>query len=148
MSDINARVKALAQARADIARLKGKASTLQAELDQSFTGRELANVKSAIKAMEGGETVAYDELCAKALAAYAETGDTLPHEMVAIKMYTTIIYDSNLALKWAIRHDMPDLLKLDSKAFDKVARASNIDFVEKRPEPRASVTRDLSVYLD
>ena len=148
MSDINAKVKELAWGRADIARLKEKAATLQAELDATFTGRELANVKLAIKAMQDGEMVVYDELCNAALAAYAETGNTVPHEMVKIKMLTTIIYDPNVALEWAVDHNMPDLLKLDSRAFDKVARATSLEFVESRKEPRASVTRDLSVYLD
>lgn len=49
---------------------------------------------------------------------------------VGIREGTSISYDAAKALEWAKKHDM--CLTLDSKAFEKIAKVQNIDFVEQQ----------------
>lgn len=72
--------------------------------------------------------------------------DKRPHPDVGIKMRTYVDYDSKVALDYAMLH-YPGAVKLDRRAFEKIAKATEHDFVTIGKSPSASITRDLSAYL-
>jgi len=79
-------------------------------------------------------------------AAYAETGNRTPAPGVGIRMVTELYYEKEKAFAWAREHDMA--LWLDVRAFEKIAKASPIEFVEIREQPQATIAQDLSPYLE
>ena len=80
-----------------------------------------------------------------ALADYAATGNKSPHPAIVIKMYAVLYYASLDAHAYACQH-LPKALRLDVKAFEKVAKVASLDFVTISEEPRATIARDLSAY--
>lgn len=81
-----------------------------------------------------------------ALAVYTENGDTAPHQTVRIKLFTVLEYDDSEAHAYA-RQNFPHALKLDKRAFEKVAKVIEPDFVTITKQPRATIARDLSEWL-
>ena len=77
------------------------------------------------------------------LKAYAETGNKAPAEGVGIREVTKLNYDPKIAFDWAKSHKMA--LKLDVPAFDKIAKASQPDFVKITQEPQATIAQNLEV---
>ena len=75
------------------------------------------------------------------LQAYAETGNKAPAVGVGIREVTKLEYDNKEAFNWAIGHEMA--LKLDSRAFEKIAKASPLDFVKTYQEPQATIATNL-----
>jgi len=51
-------------------------------------------------------------------------------------------YDPKEALKWAMEHQIA--LSLDKSSFDKFAKATPLDFVTIREEPRAQIAQNLT----
>jgi len=77
------------------------------------------------------------------LQAYAETGDKAPMVGVGIREVTKLDYDKTVAFKWATEHVMA--LKLDTTAFEKIVKASPLDFVFQYLEPQATIATQLEV---
>ena len=77
------------------------------------------------------------------LQAYAETGDKAPVIGVGIREVTKLDYDKPTAFKWATEHVMA--LKLDTTAFEKIVKASPLDFVRIYQEPLATIATQLEV---
>ena len=75
------------------------------------------------------------------LEAYAETGNKAPVVGVGIREVTKLGYDKTEAFKWAIEHAIA--LKLDTSAFEKIAKASPLDFVYVYQEPMATIATQL-----
>ena len=72
--------------------------------------------------------------------------DKRPHKGVGINVRTHIHYDPKVALTYAMLH-YPGAVKLDKRAFDKIAKATPHDFVTISQDPSATIDRDLSAYL-
>ena len=145
MSTLQEKVRELVLTRQDIAMLKAEQKRLEQAITDTKLGYELAQTKEAIKAMQGGEKLVYAEVCAKALQSYAETGDAKPHPAVTIKAMTTVVYEPSVAHDWASKH-MNSLLSLDTRAFAKVAKVAELDFVKIGTEFKPTISRDLSKY--
>jgi len=79
------------------------------------------------------------------LKAYVETGSKAPAPGVSVKIFQTLEYAEAQALTWALDHRMA--VKLDAKAFGRIAEASPIDFVTKKEEPRAQIATNLDEYI-
>jgi len=79
------------------------------------------------------------------LQAYAETGNKEPAPGVGIREITKLDYDQKVAYLWGLDHRMA--LKLDTTAFEKIAKVSPLDFVTIIGEARATIASDLSGYL-
>lgn len=79
------------------------------------------------------------------LKVYAETWNKSPAPGVGVREVTKLEYDAKVALIWATDHRMA--LKLDTSAFEKIAKASPLDFVQMRGEAQATIASDLSSYL-
>ena len=77
------------------------------------------------------------------LQAYAETGNKAPALGVGIRERTVLTYDGKIAFDWAKSHKMA--LQLDKKAFEKIAKVSDLDFVDVTTEPIATIATNLEV---
>ena len=77
------------------------------------------------------------------LQAYAETGDKAPAVGVGIREMTVLTYDGKVAFDWAKAHKMA--LKLDTTAFEKIAKADPPDFVKITTEPQATIATELEL---
>lgn len=101
-----------------------------------FEGVELAKIQC-------GES---EQLLRKlTLQAYAETGNKAPVEGVGIREVTKLEYDMKDAFDWAVEHTMA--LKLDTPAFEKIAKASPPNFVTVFQEPQATIATQLEIVI-
>jgi hypothetical protein len=75
------------------------------------------------------------------LNAFNQTGDKTLIPGVKIRMLTKFEYDPRMAFKWAIEHSMA--LSLDTRAFEKIAKASPPDFVTVNQVPQATIATEL-----
>lgn len=79
------------------------------------------------------------------LQAYAQTGNKTPVLGVGIREVTKLEYDTQVAFNWAIEHTMA--LRLDTSAFEKIAKVSPPDFVKVFQEPQATIATQLEIEL-
>ena len=80
------------------------------------------------------------------LQAFGETGNKAPAPGVGVREVTKLTYEPKSALDWARAHGIA--LKLDKKAFEKIAAASpetRPGFVTITEEPQATIATDLKV---
>jgi len=77
------------------------------------------------------------------LQAYAQTGNKKPAEGVGVREVTKMEYDLKEAYQWALKHQMA--LALDSKAFEKIAKADTMDFVRIYIENQATIATNLEI---
>lgn len=77
------------------------------------------------------------------LQVYTETGNKAPAPGVGIREVTKLEYDTKVAFDWAVEHTMA--LKLDTSAFEKIAKASPPNFVRVFLEPQATIATQLEV---
>lgn len=104
----------------------------------------LANQKAQRAAVEQAEVA----LKAMVTLAYAETHEKKPVLGVEVKTFQTIRYDEARALEWGRTAGMcivPE--SLDRKAFEKVAKATALPFVEYGEEVRVQIATDLSAAV-
>lgn len=99
----------------------------------------------------------HEETCRNlGLVEYHATGEKKPIDGVEVKLWDVTLFDPIEALQWC-RVNMPALLMLNDKAYDKVLReranSKNLrDALPDMPgqvaeEPKTSLARDLSQYL-
>lgn len=67
---------------------------------------------------------------------------------VQIKIFTTLDYNEQDAVRYCLDHQHANLLKLNKSGFEKVAKELRPDFVTIKEEPRAQIAGDISEYLD
>ena len=93
------------------------------------------------------ETLALVESDLRALVVKhaTETGEKKPAPGVEAKQKTTIEYNAGKAFEWAKETGIA--LILDEKAFEKIAFATNLEFVTKREEFTATIASDLPKAL-
>ncbi|MCK5236292.1 MAG: hypothetical protein KAR06_04825 [Deltaproteobacteria bacterium] len=77
------------------------------------------------------------------LNAWVATGNKAPAPGVGIREMIRLVYDEQIAFDWAKSHKIA--LKLDSKAFEKIAKASPLDFVKVLTETQATISPKLEV---
>lgn len=76
-----------------------------------------------------------------ALETYAEVGDKTVAPGIGIRIMTRLNYEAKEAMGWAMEHKLA--LKLDSSAFEKIAKTSNLSFVTISEEPQATIATEL-----
>jgi len=149
-------VEQLAQARADLERAVTDDASLELKIETAIAkqfGSKIADAKLAC----ADASMLVDDLTAQvrqaALAAFEQTGDKKPNAAVQIKEYVLITYEDAAALEFC-RKVAPNALKLDRRAFEKIAKLGieaggqfAPDFVTVTKEPRASIASDLSPWL-
>ena len=84
---------------------------------------------------------AEEEVRDAALAAYALSGEKRLCAGLGIRVETRLNYPPERATEWAIEHKLA--LKLDTPAFEQIARVSPPFFVVVRQEPVATIATDL-----
>lgn len=118
----------------------------ETELHTTSLWKSLEERRASLQRAKTAQSELEAEARNRALAAYAETGDKVPHPAVKIKMYMVLEYKDEDAINYARKH-LPGALKLDRRVFKNAAKAVAMDFVAIRQEPRATIARDLSEYL-
>ena len=76
-----------------------------------------------------------------ALSTFSETQDKQVAPGVGIRVRTVLNYESKDAMDWAVKHELA--LKLDPSAFEKIAKTSNLPFVNITEEPTATLATEL-----
>ena len=82
----------------------------------------------------------------EALTKYEETKDTEPMPFIKIKMYTTLDYDANDAIKHVIDINQLRMLELDKTKFEKYVKSLDADIdmkIEVSQEPRPTLSKKI-----
>lgn len=137
----------LAELRHDVAIQQAQIARAQTELEATAEWKRLAKFKNTLKAYQDALTETEVNVRAVALAEYAANQDKHPHPAITIKVYEVLTYDAEQAKSYAIAHNLPKLLKLDAKVFEKAANGLGLDFVTVTEEPRATIASDLSEWV-
>ena len=110
--------------------------------------RENALTISAIKHAAENVNATEEALRALTLAHYATTGEKKPTPGVEVKEKTSILYDRAEAFSWAqVSGLCVTPPSLDVKAFEKIAKATPLPFVQTVTEPQAQIATDLDKVL-
>ena len=89
-----------------------------------------------------------DEIRRLAVGEYERTGVKRVAPGVAIRTTIALEYDPATALEWARSHqEAGDLLSLDRRKFERVARALSLPFVAKRTVATVTIAKDLDAVL-
>ena len=136
IEQLKEQIKVVVEARRKATKLKDRRNTLlevwnkaNQELFDALTqaGAEVAEVEARLRELT--------------LQAYALTGDKAPAIGVGIREVTKLEYDTRVAFDWAVEHTMA--LKLDTSAFEKIAKVSPPSFVKVFSEPQATIATQL-----
>lgn len=79
----------------------------------------------------------------KALEEYSKTGNKKLQYGLGIRVLTKLEYDEERALKWAFAHNL--CLTLDTKAFERIAKTQQIEFVKSVETPTATFPSKLEI---
>ena len=149
-------VEQLAQARAAAEKADTDQASLELEVDALVEQHFGARIKNADVACDEAAERVFDltaQVRQAALAAFEQTGDKKPNAAVQIKEYVLITYEDAAALEFC-RKVAPNALKLDRRAFEKIAKLGIEaggqfvpDFVTVTKEPRATIASNLSPWL-
>jgi uncharacterized protein related to proFAR isomerase len=85
---------------------------------------------------------------AEALKDFTSNGEKQVYAGVQVKMQTKVEVFTDRVKDWAIKH-MPNLLVLDMKAVEKIAKTGTMDAELARvyKEPQVNIDKDLTAYL-
>ncbi|MFA5354166.1 MAG: hypothetical protein WC291_08045 [Thermodesulfovibrionales bacterium] len=115
------------------------------KLDESRRSWALEN--EALLARQKSEaqevTDAEAQVRALTLDAYWSTGSKKPAEGVGVRIGQALTYREDQAKSWAVQHDHQKLLKLDKSAFEKAAKALQLDFVKFEVQATATIAKEL-----
>jgi hypothetical protein len=132
----------LVYARLDYQKYKDEYSLLKEQFDNSVA-LLMQDMTLAKEDVERAESY----LRAAGLAHYAAHPDTkkLPHGL-GVRVTQSLVYDADTAFQWAQEHKMA--LSLDKKAFEKIAKASPLDFVTVEEVPTITIPTDTAKLLE
>lgn len=136
IDQLNEQIKIVVEARQQAQKALGDKSSSYAEWEIDNT-LILDRVKLTTEAMREAE----DKLRELTLLAYSKTGNKAPASGVGIRVKTILSYLVKEAMEWAMEHKLA--LKLDSSAFEKIAKTSNLPFVTITEEPTATIATQL-----
>lgn len=104
---------------------------------------EHANLLTQLKTVSGERIAAEEALRAGALEAFTATGSKKPAPGVGVRTVTRLVYAPDDALNWAKEHNLA--LQLDTKAFEKIAKAAPLPFVTTSEESQATLSPNLDI---
>lgn len=133
---------------ASVAHYRNEYAKYKAELDASYQAwlTETQPLGDTVSGLKDMLAQAESALRQAALNEYAATGaKKLPHG-VGVKVATRMNYNPAAAFEWAKSHDMA--LQLDKTAFERIAKASPMEFVEFVEVPTATLPTDTAKLLD
>lgn len=139
-TELNALVQAVAQVRRQTAQAQATLTTARIAFEQQH-----AEVIAAVTAAQAQQERAEEALRQATLAAYASAGNKRPHRAVAVRVMTRLVYDLGAITAWA-RENLPAILVLDVKTFERVAPHHQVPGVTVSAEPVATIARDLTPW--
>lgn len=145
MPDFDQIISIVAKSRTTHDAIKDAIKNRRAEFEASIAPL-LAEAEVAANILNAAEQAARDA----AIAVYeANPDDKKPHPALGIRVSKGYLYEDADATQWAIQHDMPALLKLDRKAFDKLLKDGVVDGLDviEVTNVTATIATDLSAYL-
>ncbi len=101
----------------------------------------LDSMQSTTKNLQDAE----DQLRYMRMDIYKGTGDKKPIYGTSIRIMSELEYQDELALEWAIEHNV--CLKLDEREFRKVAKAMPLSFVKTVEHPQVTIASDLEKVI-
>lgn len=146
MSSIDCMLSELAKIRQDEQKAKEIRNKAQQALEQTEEWKKLENIKNMLVVFENKSSNLETTIREAALAEYAQT-KAKNLGGVQIKIFTKLEYDENAAINYCLEHKHANLLKLDKRGFEKVAKELRPDFVVIKDEPSAQIASDLNEYL-
>jgi hypothetical protein len=126
---------------------KASAVAIEAEMLTSNAGLRLLAAKDLAEAMKVEVEEAEAAVRTLALDIHAETTERQPHGAVLVKQYTTFKVDDWDELFDHVRVHVPQCVKLNIPEVKKVAKVIPLPSVTLEPEYRATIKRDLSLWL-
>ena len=137
MDNVNEQINVVVEARGKMEEAKKARHDAQVAWEEAN-----ASLFEAAGRASGECAVAEAKLRELALETYAKTKDKAVASGVGIRVLTKLEYDSKIALKWATEHNLA--LKLDTSAFEKIAKTNPIDFVTIFEAPSATIATELA----
>jgi hypothetical protein len=135
---------------ADLAALRRARAVIALELAEKRAWFDAEYAPLLASAQLAGEAVviAEQELRIAVVQQYLIDENKAPAAGVSVKVFDYIEYDRAQALAWAQEHKIALVPEsLDAKAFEKIAKASAIAFVQVIPDPRVTIATDLDKAL-
>jgi hypothetical protein len=145
--ELKEKVKCLAKTRSVQEEYKSEITELKAEMDASPLGKRLKQVYQYLEVAKEDVASAEVKVREAAMDAYQNTDNKKPHGAVQVKMHTTVVYEQDAAFDYARNH-LPQALTFNRRKFELAAKVLDLDFVTVLKEPRVSIARDLSSYLN
>jgi len=142
MAKLDKRVEALTVVRRAIAEQQRVVDEALETLQALPEYRALETAGARLRELRANEDAIQEEVRELALREYQKTGNKRPHSAVQIKVFTVLAYDNDKALDYCRQH-LPGALKLDKRAFEKVAKAANLEFISVTKVPKATISRGL-----
>jgi hypothetical protein len=126
------------------AEARQRAADLRKQKDEAYVAWEEAHAELIAATRQAVEAVseAEEKLRQLTLEAYQATGNKTPAPGVSIREVTRLSYDPKQALAWGFEHGLG--LKLDTAAFEKLAKIQPPPFVTVEQVPQATIAQDLS----
>lgn len=144
MLSLDAAIRELASARGGLALCKIVVGDARArwEADNATMLAELKAAQEHVNEAERAVRIA-------GMAAYAQSGDKKPHPAVQIKLTKAVAFNEADARQWALDH-IPTLVRLDTSAFEKVARTGTLpkEVAQVEEVPQVTISTDLSAWLE
>jgi len=110
--------------------------------------RDNAQTLLALREEENRVEAAEAAARALALAHYRDTGEATPTPGIAVKLFDILDYEPERAFAWAREKQMalvPESLNV--KAFEKIAKATALEFVTVKQTPKVQIATDLAKAL-
>ena len=140
MEELEEQIKVVAEAREELRAQKNRKKELFEKWEQDNKDL-LYDIELKVKFLEDDEGLLRD----MTVSEYNKTGSKAPAPGVGIREITKLDYDGKIAFDWAKAHEMA--LMLDTKAFEKIAKADPPDFVKITTRPQATIATDLGKAL-
>ena len=140
-------IGALAQGRRELKELVAESKRLEQQIAASDAGQEHAQTMERIAETKRHISCLENSCREGALEVFRINGETSIHPALKVKQYTVLNYSPELAKAWCMRK-FADGLRLDKRAFEKAAKVLRPKFVAVETEPRLTIARDLSGYLE
>ena len=135
---------------AELGQLRKQAVVDSINLRYAREAFERAHAFDIAKAKESQAAVDAAETALRAIVAehYAATAEKKPAPGIEVKTRATLSYDRAEALRWGKSVGMALVPEaLDVKAFEKIAKATRLDFVTYGEEPMVTIATDLDKAL-
>lgn len=138
--NIEALVQVVAATRQQTARAETTLKAARSTWEQDHTAL-FTTVEEARAAQESAEVA----LRQAVLAIFAQDGNKHPHPATGVRVTSRLVYDPQAVTAWA-RENLPAVLVLDVKTFERVAPHLLVPGVSAVEEPIATIAQDLAPW--